>query len=160
MNNLAGNNNKNYYNDVEEGNIFLDYVLDKLHEKGIVTFAYTSRKNQFGKGETKAGIEMKLDKKIEQFGSMFIETDAKDSDGIYRPSGIYAGNNTWLYIQGDYNNAYAFSVKTLRYLHIKKGADGLFYYNRIETPIKTAKGFKLPITAAEKYCEFILKGGI
>jgi hypothetical protein len=156
MDEFAGSNNKEYYNDVEEGNIYLDHILDLLAKKGITTFAYTSRKNQHGTGETKGGIEVKFDKKIKQYGSMFIETEAKGKDGQYRPSGIY-GNQSWLYVQGDYECGYALSVKTLRVLHGKLRQDGTPYYARLETPIKTAKGFKFLIEDAKRYCEFELR---
>ena len=157
-----------YYAFVEDGNRFMDYSTELLlKHKGIVATPYSSRKYQNGTGETIQGIEFKWDKKIKQYGTMFIETHCKNKNGEYQEGGIYSKNNTWLYAQGDYDTLYYFSVKTLRTLCNQKGDKGNYpnvdasngwRYFRLETPQKSAKGFKLPIEDAEKYAEFVIRG--
>lgn len=109
-----------YYNDFDYckdlGDEYMDLITTTLfYEKGISLNAYMSRKYQFNVGESLSGIEIKHDSKITQTGSIYFESMAvkKDKKGLVE-GGILRKDNTWLYIIGTDNRAYAFSKKLLQ----------------------------------------------
>jgi len=136
----------------EDGLEFQDFVADILHRKlGLVITNYTSCKWQFNVGENMQGIEIKLDKRILETGNVSIEVGEKSRADLpdYTPSGILRNDNSWLYVQGNYEIIFIFAKKILLML----------YYSgryRIDN-LLTIRRFLMPITDAEKYAAKILK---
>ena len=137
----------------ESGLAFQDFVSDLLREElGIVITNYQSQRFQFGVGENKQGIEIKLDRDILRTGNVSIEVaeKTKTSNKEYVSSGIYRSDNSWLYIQGNTSIVFIFAKSTLRLLH-KSGR-----YR--ENTLPTLKSFLLPAEDARKYAAKVVEG--
>ena len=130
---------------LEVGLQYQDFVMEVLQQYGIYLQFYTSRKSQFNKGETMQGCEIKLDNRLMETGRLSIEIaeKSKSSNLEFVKSGIYRDDNTWLYIQGNYDCFYIFLKKFLIQLH-KTGK-----YQEGEIP--TLRKYYLPIVDADKY---------
>ena len=135
----------------EEALEFQDFVADVLRkELGLVITNYTSRKWQFNVGENRQGIEIKLDTNILKTGNVSIEIGEKSRKELkeYTPSGILRNDNSWLYIQGNYDVVFIFAKRVL-----------LLLYNsgryRIDC-LPTLRRFLMPVRDAEKYAAKIL----
>lgn len=109
-----------YYEECfQKGLEYQDFVLDQLRRMdGMPMFlgAYGSKKYQYAKGESPSGLEIKFDDKLKETNNLFIEvkekTDATNENFV--PSGIMRNDNSWLYLIGDYEQAFIFSRKVLR----------------------------------------------
>jgi hypothetical protein len=136
----------------QSGLEFQDFVVDLLRDQlGIVITNYQSQRFQFGIGENKQGIEIKLDRDILRTGNVSIEIaeKSKASNPAFVPSGIYRNDNSWLYIQGNWDIVFIFTKNILRLLHKS-------HRYRIDT-LPTLKRFLLPIDEARKYAAKILE---
>ena len=134
-----------YYNDkLQEGLEFQDIVTRELYQRGIVVVGYSSRKYQNNEGENLLGAEIKHDGKFRETGNLYIETSEKAHPDRqnYTPSGIYRGDNSWLFVIGDEKTIYIFSTKYLKMLEPK--------YQSVNKP--TSNGYLLPLPDADKYC--------
>ena len=142
-------NSKNK-NSEEEGNQFQDFVVDLLFDMGIVIQNYTSRKYQYEKGENKQGIEIKLDNWCSKSKRLSIEIAERTCiENSFVESGIYRKDNSFLYIQGNFDIVFIFQKSLLQLLH-KSGR----YEEKEE---ETIKAFYLPFTDAEKYAAKVVK---
>ena len=133
----------------EEALKFQDFVTDLLlKELGLVVSAYSSRYYQYNFGESRQGIEIKLDMRMSDTGNISIEVAEKSRASIehWTPSGIMRDDNTWLYIQGNYNTIYIFGKKFLRQLYEAR------YINSVRDAKSTLRAFLMPRTEADKYC--------
>ncbi|MDD5543879.1 MAG: hypothetical protein PHX83_11965 [Acidobacteriia bacterium] len=138
----------------EEGDAFADFVCIEMAKDGIVLQNINSKKFQYQVGENLQGFEIKLDNRFNGFyppdkpatGRLSIEIaeKTKAENPNFIPSGIYRGDNSWLYIQGNYKEFFIFPIKLLRQLH------GSGRYQEAELP--TIKKFYLPLDDARKYC--------
>jgi len=144
-----------YAENLEEAKKFEDYVDRKLyHEAGLPIGLHRSGSFQISYGESRAGFEIKYDRKCKTTGRLFIETaETHDVDVPMKPAGIH-GKGVFLVI-GDYHKIWLFGMRTLRRLEsqftaieVKKGS---------QKP--TARGFLLPVTVADEYAELVLNGG-
>lgn len=133
---------------LELGAQFLDFVMETLQRRGVVLQPYTSKKKQYNTGESLQGWEVKLDNRFTETGRLSIETAEKSSRSVdlWTPSGIYRRDNTWIYIQGNFQMFYWFPKKFLVMLHMSKK------YKEDEFN-GTVKKFYLPIIDANKYGE-------
>jgi len=151
----------------ESGLEFQDFVVDLLREElGILITNYQSRLFQFGTGENKQGIEIKLDRDILRTGRVSIEIaeKARAANPYYVPSGIYRNDNSWLYIQGNWEIVFIFAKNVLRLLH-KRGrypADSLPTLQRFLLPLEHARRYAakvIEINSDEKKLERWRQGG-
>ena len=136
----------------QSGLEFQDFVVDLLREQlGIVITNYQSQRFQFGVGENKQGIEIKLDRDLLRTKNVSIETaeKAKAGNPYYVPSGIYRNDNSWLYIQGNWDIVFIFSKNILRLLH----KSGRYKINTLPT----LKSYLLPINKAKKYAAKVIE---
>jgi len=130
----------------QSGLEFQDFVADLLRERlSIVITNYQSQRFQFGTGENTQGIEIKLDRDILRTGNVSIEVaeKARAANPYYVPSGIYRNDNSWLYIQGNWDIVFIFAKSTLRLLH-RSGrypADSLPTLQRFLLPLDDAKRY-------------------
>ncbi len=137
--------NSGYYAEkLEQGLQFQDVVTRELYQRGIVVVGYASRKYQNECGENMLGAEIKRDGLFRDTGNLYIETSEKShpDNAVYIPSGIYRGDNSWLFVIGDEETIYIFSTKYLRMLEPR-------YEQKIKT---TSTGYLMPISDADKYC--------
>ena len=135
-----------YDNKLEQGVEFQDVVTEALYQRGIVVVAYSSRRNQAEKGENMLGAEIKRDGKFRETGNLYIETSEKShpDNPFFVPSGIFRGDNSWLFVIGDEQTIYIFSTKYLQKLF------NLKRYVEICKP--TSQGFLMPMPEVENYC--------
>ncbi len=138
-------------NSFESGLEFQDFVCEKmLQHMGIAFTNYQSRKFQFGAGENKQGIEIKLDRDILGTGNVSIEVGEKTrtKNLSFIPSGILRDDNSWLYIQGNYQIIFVFAKSILKLLH----KSGRYQIDKLET----IQRFLLPIKDAKRYAAKVL----
>lgn len=142
-----------YYKEkLEAGLEYQDFVADQLRKSDpcIILGAYSSRKYQNNFGESASGIEIKHDMRLKETGNLYIEVAEKSKAELpeYTPSGIMRNDNTWLYLIGDYEQAFLFSKHQLKSIY----ADEKHYAQRgitkKQTP--TSIGFVYPISSALK----------
>lgn len=140
----------------EEALEFQDFIADLLlKEMGIAISNYSSRKYQYNLGENRQGIEIKLDKRIldTENPSVSIEVAEKSRASIenWTPSGIMRNDNSWLYIQGNYDIVFIFGKSFLRNIYKAQ------YLDKVWTPKKTIKTFRMPLEQAEKYALKVIR---
>lgn len=133
----------NYYKEkLEQGLTYQDFVVEQLYDAGIPLISYSSKKYQCLIGENKAGIEIKNDNLFRKYGNFYFEYAEKSdkNNANYVNSGILRNDNTWLWVQGDYEDIYVFSKKQL-----------VIAYNSGKFEFKqqpTSKGFVMPVKHA------------
>lgn len=140
-----------YYDEkLKDGLEYQDFIADQLRKADpcIIIGAYSSRKYQLEHGESMSGIEIKYDMKMKSTGNLYIETAEKSNALIsdYTPSGIMRDDNTWLYLIGDYEEAFLFSKKQLKMIY----ADEKNYHKRgiVKRQTDTSIGFTYPVKDA------------
>ena len=137
----------------EESMEYQDFVVDILIKNlGLAISNYSSRRYQFNIGESRQGIEIKLDKRITPNGNVSIEVFEKSraSNSLWVKSGILREDNTWLYIQGNYDYIFIFSKRALRKIYEEK------YKSRVWEPKPTIKTFLIPFGEAQRICEKLI----
>ena len=108
---------------------FESYIMNwYLKEHSISLSHFTTLKEQIHIGENRQGIEIKNDQKLSTTGNIYISVKRVYDYGKEYPSGIFK-NQSWLYVIGDYNMHWVFSIK-----HLKQ------YYTSANP--KLIKGFK------------------
>lgn len=138
-----------YKKKLQQGLEYQDFVFDQFrHMDGMPIFlgAYSSQKYQYEKGESPSGIEIKYDSQIKKYQSIFIEIAEKSDASLpnYTPSGVMRDDNTWLYLVGDYEQAFIFPKRKLQvvcnpdnpYIDFKE--------------IATARGYSFPLDYIER----------
>lgn len=138
----------------EDGLKFQDFVVDLLlRELGLAVTNYASKYYQQNYGESRQGIEIKLDQRITDSpaakgtGNVSIEVAEKThKDGLWVDSGIMRKDNSWLYVQGNYDIVFIFGKSILRQLYLAR------YKEKVWSPNGgTIKKFHLPVPVATKY---------
>lgn len=138
------------YKTYEEAMEYQDFVMEVLSERlGLVISNYSSKKYQYGRGENRQGIEIKLDNRISPQGNISIELFEKSiaSNYLWVKSGILREDNTWLYVQGNYEYIFIFSKKRLQELYNKE------YRDKVWDPKPTIRTFLIPFEKAKEICE-------
>lgn len=140
-----------YYKEkLEAGLQYQDFVADQLRKADpcIILGAYSSRKWQNDHGESASGIEIKHDMKLKETGNLYIEVAEKSSATLreYTPSGIMRDDNTWLYLIGDYEQAFLFSKHQLKTVYANRNQWAARGIRERQTP--TSIGFTYPIRSA------------
>lgn len=136
----------------EEGIEFQRFVSDLfLKEFGFAIRYYVKCEDQYTKGESREGIEVKFDQRILETGNVSIEVAEKTKADrkIWTPSGILRRDNTWLYVQGNYDIVFLFKKATLVELYEVK------YKSKVWEPTPTIRTFLLPLPEAKKYAHSV-----
>lgn len=151
---------KDYRSDKHlEAEEFQDFVSDALFEIGLPIGCYSSKKYQYKKGESRAGVEIKYDQRVAETGNLYIETAEKadPSRPAFSDSGIFRNDNSWLYVIGDYRTIWIFAKSMLRLLYEATKQEGVPRYPRVdEATFGTSKGFLLPRIDADRYAARVL----
>ena len=135
---------------LEAGLEYQDFIADQLRKADpcIIIGAYSSQRWQFEHGESASGIEIKHDKQLWHTRNLYIEVAEKTRPDKpeFSPSGIMRDDNTWLYLIGDYNEAFLFSKHQLKSIY----ADRANYELRgiKERQTLTSIGFTYPVRNA------------
>src|SRR5262245_52806726 len=104
-----------YGSNLEEAKCFEDFVSDVLYGAGLPIHIYRSRHYQVSRGESRSGLEVKLDRSFRNTGNLYIETSERWNGVVsLRPAGIYGKN--WLYAIGDFYHFWIFATKVLQNL--------------------------------------------
>lgn len=145
--------NKYYEEKLKQGLEYQDFVFEQLrHMDGMPIFlgAYASEKYQYKKGESLSGIEIKHDRKFHETGNLFIEIAEKTDASLpeYTPSGVMREDNSWLYLVGDYEQAFIFPKKLLRAFCVPSNKQIEFK----EIMNGTALGYTFPLEYIERKC--------
>lgn len=142
--------NEYYKEKMEAGLEYQDFIADQLRKATpcMILGAYSSRRYQYEKGESASGIEIKHDMLMKQTGNLYIEVAEKSNEDIpdYTPSGIMRNDNTWLYLIGDYEQAFLFSKEQLKMVYADRKRWNLRGIKPVQTP--TSIGFLYPIESA------------
>lgn len=106
----------------QRGVEFQDFVCARLARDNIILQNLQSRHWQYRIGENLQGFEIKLDSRCTETGQLSIEVAEKSraANALWIPSGIMRDDNSWLYIQGNYEVLFVFAKKTLRAWHKQK----------------------------------------
>lgn len=141
----------NFFEDLEAGNEYLDFLSPYLMQEGIIFCPHLSKKYQKEKGESVNGVEVKYDRILSKTHNLFIETAFNS-----KPSGINYGGKMWLYCIGDYDRCFIFAVKALQ--RIETRIDPI----TINKSTGEVKGFLLKEEDAKRFClkELIFKSCI
>lgn len=144
--------NEYYREKMQAGLEYQDFIADQLRKATpcIILGAYSSTKYQFEKGESASGIEIKHDMLLKETGNLYIEVAEKSEEKVpdYSPSGIMRNDNTWLYLVGDYEQAFLFSKEQLKMVYADKKGWRARGIKLVQTP--TSIGFLYPISSAMK----------
>lgn len=140
-----------YRTQLEKSLEYQDFVMEKLYDIGISLNCYSSIRYQNEKGESRAGIEIKFDDRRKDTGNLYIEYAEKSHPNKkeYVPSGIDRRDNTWLYVQGDYEVIYVIAKTLLKNLKTVKK------FKHVANA--TSRGYLLPDADAQKYAAIIIK---
>lgn len=143
--------NSGHGNSLVLGNEFQDYCIDLFADSiNFIIQQYTTKTYQYKCGESRQGVEIKLDNRHIDTSRLSIEI-AEKSNGNNKefvPGGIYSEPLSLFYIIGNYESVYLFSSKFLRQLHEVKGYEEAVHPR--EKP--TIKKFYMPLLDAQKYC--------
>ena len=130
----------------KDGVEYQDFVCEQLALRGnIVLQNFASKRYQLEIGENLQGFEIKFDARITDTGNVSIEIKEKSRADIpnWTPSGIYRDDNSWLYIQGNYDILFIFAKKFLIELH----KSGRYPEHELSTIVK----FHIPIDHAKRW---------
>lgn len=138
---------------IESGQAYQDFVVDCCYRiLNMPISCYSSKLYQQNVGESINGVEIKNDRKFKESGNLYVEIaeKARPRAGDYAQSGINRGDNTWLYLIGDFDTIYVFAKSML------VGMSKSPKYRHVENGTKTSVGFLLPVTDAVKYAAVVM----
>jgi len=106
---------------LSEGQRYEDFVCRIINPYGLTAWPWRDQRQQRF-GENAQGYEIKLDNrcystdpKNKPTGRLSVEVAEKlQGDGFWRKSGILRDDNSWLYIQGNYELTLVFAKNWLR----------------------------------------------
>ena len=151
-----------YKNMLFLGQWYEDYLYVKLEEKlKIKIDGCNTEGEQRRIGENHLGWEIKFDDNYKKTGNLFIEYQEKrrSENPDYIPSGVLRKDNSWLYLIGNFQVFYIFSVKDLRMALEAKDDRGNFKHIRKEINRKTSCGFLLQENEIQDYALRIIRTG-
>ena len=86
---------------LSDSHAFEVYIAWLFSQRGVDIGLYYGREQQYHRGETAAGIEIKYDKRSEKTGNYYIEYQERmHADGIWVDSGILKQDDTRFYLLG------------------------------------------------------------
>ena len=141
-----------------EGGMFEDFVYMQLEEKLKIDIqGCNTREEQFNIGENYFGMEIKNDQSYAMTGNLYIEYKEKSisTNENWVESGIFRGDNSWLYLIGNNKVFYIFSIKDLRKAFKSVDKNQQYKHKRIQCNRGTSWGFLLK--GDKEINEYVLK---
>jgi len=125
------------------------FIMDWFSENKKINLShYTTKQEQFLKGENRQGIEIKNDQKFSQTGNIFISVE-RDYGYIKYESGIYK-DQSWLYVIGNEQTFYIFATKHLKQYY--ETHNPKLFSGFVSNKNGTDKGFLLSTKLADRLC--------
>lgn len=124
---------------------FQDFVCLLLAKEHVILQNLGSKLYQLNVGENLQGFEIKYDERCTDTGRLSIEVAEKSRNDPalqWTESGIFRNDNSWLYIQGNYEVLYVFAKNWLLRYYQEKSPE-LVEWNG------TIRRFFLPVRTAE-----------
>lgn len=138
--------------EMEDTLYYQDYIVRNLFYKlGWAINQLASKRCNIEIGESMAGVEIKQDKKMADTGNIYIETAEIHFGNSFVPSGVNRKDNTIFYCIGNWDTAYIFVKKQLKYLCDNYHKLGFKY---TETP--TSKGILIPLSYFDKHPLYVV----
>lgn len=136
-----------------EGVEFQDWVCLQLARRHVILQNLASKRYQIEVGENLQGFEIKLDLRCSDTGRLSIEIAEKSNaaNAEWVASGIMRADNSWLYIQGNYQALWIFAKSQLRRFYQVKRPDEHESYG-------TVRKFYLSIRDADTIAALVLRG--
>lgn len=138
--------NSQYSDPLGLGEWYQRFIAEVIKEKfGVEIHYYTKKIDQYLKGESEEGYEIKYDKRIRDYQRLSIEVAEKSRANLpnWTPSGIFRKDNTKYYIQGDDKTAWCFiKAKLVKYFNDNKP--------KITTKHGTIQTFYISVETANK----------
>ncbi len=137
----------------QDGMEFQDFVCERLARHHVILQNIASRKFQFEVGENLQGFEIKLDRRCLDTGRLSVEVAEKTAadNPVWVPSGIMRDDNSWLYIQGNYQIIFIFAKKLLRDYLRKKNP-------KIDESRGTVRKFYMELPVARHLAARVIEG--
>lgn len=136
-----------------DGIEYQDFVCTELAKRHVVLQNLQSRRYQFDVGENLQGFEIKFDGRCTETGRLSIEVAEKTRNDPARDwthSGIMRNDNSWLYLQGNYQVLFIFAKRFL--LNYFSAA-----HPKVEEKRGTIKTFYLPFDTARKHAANVIE---
>lgn len=136
------------------GEEFQDHVQRCLWRDGFPVTFYSSRGFQLHRGEGPV-VECKLDRQLRKTGNVYFEIcELRRGSDSWSESGIYRGDETWLWAVGDFAEFFLIAKSTLIALHKEKRFNERDTRKDGDTP---TRGMLMPLAevrrwAARRYC--------
>lgn len=137
---------------LEVGLQYQDFITLELYKRGWSLNQFSSLKYQVEHGENIAGIEIKNDLQMQKTHNIYIELYEKAHTGSFVFSGINRQDNTILWLIGDYNVAYVFVKKQLKYL-----CDNYQKYGFKKVETETSIGILIPVSFLNAHDLYVVK---
>lgn len=139
--------------DIESGLQYQDFIAIQLLQKlGWTLNQFASRKYQIEHGESISRIEIKNDNKMQETKNIYVELAEKTVNGNFIASGITRQDNTLFWLIGDYNVAYVFVKKQLKYL-----CDNYQKYGFKKVETETSIGILIPVSFLDAHDLYVVK---
>jgi len=141
-------------NSFQMGLEFQDFVCETLAQEGIILQNLSSKKRQLERGENLQGFEIKMDEPCTRTNRLSIEIAEKSraDNALWVNSGIFRIDNTWLYIQGNYDILFIFPKAFLVRLY----QTGKYPCEEKPRDRPTIRTFYLPFDQARRYAAKVL----
>lgn len=136
---------------LSDGERYQEFVADHVRrEFGIALTMYDCQSCQYRHGENPQGFEIKLDKRCTETGRLSIEVAEKTNGDLpdWTTSGIYRDDNSWMYVQGNYDVIWGFAKKILKELDDKLGNT----YEESPMSKPTVRKFYITEKTADRWC--------
>lgn len=154
---MGQRDNLSYYEQcLHDGLEFQDFAVATVYrEWGLPIVTYASKATQCAVGESVTGVEMKLDRKWESSGNLYIETHERSrAEYGWSLGGILRRDNSWLYLIGNQAGFWLFAKRHLLVAYQQTNSSSQRRYEQVETippgeSKPTSRGFLLPLRRAE-----------
>lgn len=143
-------NKSDYYlRNLTDSHRFELFVSDKFLKNGFDIGLYYSRDGQYS-GESKAGVEIKYDKRSEETGNLYIEIEESlTREQMFVSSGIFKEDNTKVIAIGNYSFIYFFEKNKL--IELYQNIENYRDLRKVGAHRGTSKGFIIPIRLADNF---------
>lgn len=141
--------NDYYLQKLTDSHRFELFVSDQFLKNGLDIGLFYSRDGQYS-GESKAGVEIKYDKRSKDTGNLYIEiAESLTREQMFVSSGIFKEDNTKIIAIGNYSFIYFFEKNKL--IELYQNIGNYRDLRKVCARRGTSKGFILPIRIADNF---------